>query len=95
MSGKFESNKKRKNSLREKWSCFREKYRFSLPGWAVLVFTVIYCEAFLHFWVTDAIQLGRIAVILCFSAGLGCLLGLITALFGAKAGKITTVLLSW
>ena len=94
MSGKFESNKKRKNSLREKWGCFREKYRFSLPGWAVLVFTVIYCEAFLHFWVTDAIQLGRLAVILCFSAGLGCLLGLITALFGAKAGKITTVVLS-
>lgn len=87
MPGKYESHQQKNSS-------FREKYRFSLPGWAVLVFTVLYCEGFLHFWVNDSFQLGRLAVIACFSAGLGCLLGLITSFFGPKAGKIATVVLS-
>lgn len=94
MPGKYESHQQKNSSLRDKWSSFREKNRFSLPGWAVLVFTVIYSEGFLHFWVNDSFQLGRLAVIACFSAGLGCLLGLITSFFGPKAGKITTVVLS-
>ena len=48
-------------------------------GWAFVVIMVLYSEVMLHFWITDGLDLGRIAAVIAFALGFGSVLGFITA----------------
>ena len=62
---------------------FRKK---AVNGWLFALFTILYCEAWLHLWITDAESLvfGRFAGILALAAGFGGLLGFLLSLIEKK-----------
>lgn len=65
-----------------------------IPAWLAAVVTVVYCEFWMHLWITEEIVPGRFAAVLAFALGFGGLLGQILSFIGHRAwGKwVTTVL---
>ena len=74
----------------------REKFgRVRVPAWAFLLFTVLYNEWMLHFWITEDLLPGRFAAVTAFAIGFGGVLGLLVSLIpGKKSQKWVAVVLS-
>ena len=70
-----------------------KKRTVALPGWLFLAAMAIFCELMLHIWSNQQILPGRLAAVLVFAVGFGCLLGLISSLFGPRAEKWIAVIL--
>ena len=70
------------------------KKTLPLPGWLLVTGTVLYCELILHFWITETVDFGRLAVVAGFALGCGGLLGLICSHLPRKLHKITAIAVS-
>ena len=68
-----------------------DKKTLPIPGWLLVVFMTLYCEAMLHFWVTESIDAGRLVAVAGFGLGCGCLLGLICSHLPRKAHKAAAI----
>ena len=75
----------------------REKFRsLPFPGWLFTMLMVVYNELLLHIWVTEELQLGRLAAVTAFALGFGAVLALIDSLMpSAKAAKRVALVLSF
>lgn len=56
----------------------------AIPGWLFSLFTIVYCEAWLHIWITEAIVPGRLLGILAFALGFGSLFGFLLSFGSGK-----------
>lgn len=64
-----------------------------IPGWLYALFTVVYCEALLHLWITPEPVPGRFAAVLAFAVGFGGILGQLLSFIGhRKWGKWATTI---
>ena len=74
--------------MKEKWKVGAVK----IPGWLYTVALVLYCELILHSWISKEISGGRLAAVLAFALGFGCVLALVVSFVGHTAwGKWVTV----
>lgn len=64
--------------------------KIMIPGWTLPGIMVLYCEVLLHIWIMDRFHPGRMAAVVLFALGLGCILALATAM--APSGKASKVL---
>ncbi len=74
----------------------REKLgKFSFPGWLFVIAVVVFNETMLHLWVTEELSFWRLAAVVLFALGCGCVLALLTALMPTeKAAKWAAVTVS-
>ena len=63
-------------------------------GWAFVVVMVLYSEVMLHLWITDGLDLGRIAAVIAFALGFGSVLGFVTGLFSWRWSKWVAMAIS-
>ena len=68
-----------------------EKKTIPLPGWLLAAGMVLYCELILHSWITETLELGRLAVVAGFALGCGTLMGLILSHLPRKLHKVTAI----
>ena len=68
--------------------------QFPIPAWLFTVFTMVWCELLMHLWISEGIQLGRLAAVLVFGLGFGLALSQITSFIGHKKwGKWVSLVL--
>lgn len=72
-----------------------QKKRIRFPGWLFVAAMAVFCELILHIWSNLEIQPGRLAAVLVFSLGFGCLLALICSFFRGKGEKIAALVISF
>ena len=65
--------------------------RIRLPGWVLVMVTVVYDELLLHLWITDRLHFGRLGAVGLFALGCGCMLALAAGFLGGKAQKRAAV----
>jgi len=67
---------------------------FPIPAWLAAVVTVVYCECFMHLWITETFLAGRFAAVIVFALGFGLALGQFISFLGHKPfGKWLTAAL--
>lgn len=70
-----------------------KKRRF-LPFWLLPLVMAVLCESLLHLWTAATFQPVRFFTVVAFALGFGGLWALIGSLMPARAGKITSIVLS-
>lgn len=72
----------------------RIKGKIHLPGWLFVAVMAFFDELILHLWTMDTWMPGRVAAVAAFALGFGCLLALISSLFGGRVEKCVAILLT-
>lgn len=70
-----------------------DKKAFYLPAGAFVAGMAVYCELLLHLWVTETFTFGRLAAVILFGLGFGCLVGMLSSFLPKAARKWTAVAL--